>query len=152
MIRKFEHVNNKNKQYEHETPLPIRKTKYSAGYDFLAPIDIELKPKEKRVIWTDVKAFMQNNDFLAIFIRSSLGIKHDLSICNGTGIIDSDYYSNESNDGNIGICLKNNGKDLVKISKNEGIAQGIFLNYQISDNCNSKSERVGGIGSTTKGD
>lgn len=37
--------------------------------------------------------------------RSSFGIKKHLTIPNGVGIIDSDYYGNENNDGNIIAAL-----------------------------------------------
>jgi len=59
-----------------------------------------------------------------------------------------DYFSNESNDGNIGICLRNVGKNEVKIENGERIAQGIFKKFLESDNCNSEEERTGGIGHT----
>ena len=87
--------------------LPIRKTKDSAGYDFVLPHDIVLEPQDQITIWTDVKAFMQGGEFLDLNVRSSSGIKLGLVLSNTRGIIDRDYYSNESNDGNIGICIKN---------------------------------------------
>lgn len=87
--------------------LPLRKTKDSAGYDFILPHDIVLEPQEQITIWTDVKAYMQHGEFLDLNVRSSSGIKLSLVLANTRGIIDKDYYSNESNDGNIGICIKN---------------------------------------------
>lgn len=128
--------------------LPERKTQKSAGYDFKAPYDFTLKPKEKRLIWTDVKATMEDNEFLMIQVRSSLGVKYDVILANSAGIIDADYFSNIGNDGNIGLCLKNNGVEEVVIIAGEGIAQGIFIQYLTSENCNSNDERSGGIGST----
>jgi dUTP pyrophosphatase len=61
-----------------------------------------------------------------------------------------DYYSNISNDGNIGICLINLSNNVIKIEDGERIAQGIFMNFLVSDNCNSDESRIGGIGSTNK--
>ncbi len=150
-MRGFEFVISKHKKHQYETLMPIRKTQYSAGYDFLAPYNIKLKPKEQKLIWTDIKSYMQYNEVLIIQIRSSLGIKQGISLANGFGVIDSDYYSNIGNDGNIGICLKNNSKDTITIEKGEGIAQGIFLNYLIANNCNSNdNNRIGGFGSTNE--
>ena len=66
------------------------------------------------------------------------------------GWIESDYYSNPDNDGNIGIRLFNLGQTPYKIERGQRFAQGMFIKYLIAENCNSDSERVGGIGSTGK--
>jgi dUTP pyrophosphatase len=91
---------------------------------------------------------MHYDEVLMLYVRSSIGIKKGLVLANGTGIIDYDYYSNEDNDGNIGICLLNISDKEVTIEAGERIAQGIFLPYLISENGNSEEERKGGIGST----
>ena len=46
------------------------------------------------------------------------------------------------------ISLEN--ENTVIIPKGERVCQGIFLKYQVAENCNSDNERSGGIGSTTK--
>ena len=51
---------------------------------------------------------MPDDEVLMLYIRSSIGIKQHVTLANGTGIIDADYFSNPDNDGNIGICLQNN--------------------------------------------
>ena len=78
--------------------LPVRKTKYSAGYDFYSPVDVTIMPGESELIWTNVKAMFNENEVLMLFVRSGMGKSH-IMIANGTGIIESDYYSNVSNDG-----------------------------------------------------
>jgi dUTP pyrophosphatase len=147
-MRGFTYVQPQFKKHEHSTPMPVKGTLFAAGYDFLSPIEFSLKPKEKKLIWTDLKAYMQLNECLIIQVRSSLGVKKDIVLANGFGVIDADYFGNLGNDGNIGICLKNTGNDTITIHKKEGIAQGIFINYLLSDNCNTGEERVGGFGST----
>ena len=127
---------------------PIRKTTLSAGYDFFSPINIILEPNDSFIIPTGIKAKMENDEFLAIFIRSSLGIKKDLVLKNGTGIIDADYFNNPNNEGHILIAVKNTGKESIEITTGEGIAQGIFLNYLVTDNDQTNNKRIGGIGST----
>jgi len=61
-----------------------------------------------------------------------------------------DYYNNESNDGNIGVCLRNLTNEPQDIEKGERIAQGIFVEYLVGDTGNTDEERTGGIGSTNK--
>ena len=61
-----------------------------------------------------------------------------------------DYYSNNSNDGNIGICLINESDRIQYIESGERIAQGIFINFLVADNVTSTKERTGGIGSTNQ--
>lgn len=133
---------------ESEIILPSRGSESSAGYDIYAPITFTLNPGEKSVIWTDIKAYMQEDEVLQIYIRSSVGIKQGILLSNGTGIIDKDYYSNISNDGNIGIGLVNTSSEVATIKAGERIAQGIFLKYLIADSGNNSAKRVGGIGST----
>lgn len=128
---------------------PIRADRASAGYDFFSKETVTIEPGKKHLFWTDVKAYMKKNEVLSVHIRSSLGIKKDLILANVTGIIDSSYFSNKSNDGNIGICLRNMSDVPVTIEKDERIAQGIFSEYltTVNDNCLDK-ERDGGIGSS----
>lgn len=156
-MRGFEKISfeqfNKNikddKDLYKEYKIPERKTKDSAGYDFLAIEDINIKVGEVKKIPTGIKAYMNDNEVLFIVVRSSMGIKHGLRLCNQVGVVDSDYYNNEDNEGHIFVFLKNEGDRDVLIEKNKGYAQGIFLNYLTTgDEVNNK--RSGGFGSTSK--
>ena len=129
---------------------PIRMTKHSAGYDIATPIDVEINPRDKVVIATDIKAYMQEDEALFIYLRSSMGIKKSLRLSNGVGIVDMDYYNNVDNEGNIHIAITNDSDETIIIEKGERIAQGVFKKFLISDNCNSDNERIGGIGSSNK--
>ncbi len=71
-------------------------------------------------------------------------------LINTVGIIDSDYYSNSDNDGNIGFKLKNLTDKEVAIEAGEKIMQGVFKKYLKIDNDNVNEIRNGGIGSTDK--
>ena len=71
-------------------------------------VDLDIKPQESVFFWTDIKAYMQHNEVLECYVRSSVGINLDVTMTNTVGIIDSDYYNNPKNNGNIGIHLKNN--------------------------------------------
>lgn len=147
-MRGFEPVREEFRQNE-EYYMPKRSTKASAGYDFATPVRIALHPHEhSRIIPTDIKVSMGEDEFLACHIRSSLGMKKGISLTNITGIIDSDYYSNPDNDGNICFQLKNNSEHTVIIEKGEKVFQGIFQKYLKTDSDEINSKRTGGIGST----
>lgn len=128
--------------------LPSRSTANSAAYDFFSPIDVIIKPGESVLIWTDIKCFMKKNEYLAIYVRSSMGTKR-INLINQVGIIDSDYYGNPDTDGNIGINLYNFGEHPYEIKAGDKIAQGIFSKYLT---CGDKpiTKRKGGFGSTGK--
>lgn len=147
-MREFEPVREEFRQNE-EYHIPKRSTRASAGYDFATPVRIVLHPHEhSKIIPTDIKVSMGEDEFLACHIRSSLGMKKGISLTNTTGIIDSDYYSNPDNDGNICFQLKNNSEHTVVIQKGEKVFQGIFQKYLKTDSDEINSKRTGGIGST----
>lgn len=146
--RGFEEVDSEMKKIDGITTLPTKGSKESAGYDFYSKETIEIEPNGKHVFWSDVKSYMLSDEVLQIYVRSSIGIKKGLVLANGTGIIDSDYYSNINNDGNIGICLRNETTNIQTINSGDRIAQGIFLRYLTADNIESEESRIGGIGST----
>ena len=131
-----------------ELVLPKRNTKKSAGYDFYMPYDIEIKPDDVDKLPTGIKVIMEEDDFLGLYIRSSLGFKYNLRLCNQVGIIDADYYNNIDNEGHMFVKLKNEGESTVILKKNDRYIQGIFQKYYITYDDNANSERVGGIGST----
>lgn len=132
--------------------LPKRSTLNSAGYDFYSIISFTLSPGERRVIPTGIKVSMNSNEFLSIYIRSSLGFKWNIRMCNQVGIIDADYYNNSENEGHIFVCLMNEGNKVLEIKKGDRIVQGIFMPFLITDDDKTTDIRMGGIGSTNKGD
>lgn len=129
--------------------LPTRADNGSAGYDFYAPISYDCEPHKVTKIWTDVKAYMNKNEVLLLDVRSSMGGKFHLA--NTIGIIDSTYYNNNDNDGNIGIFLVNDTDEVIHIDKGDRIAQGTFFNYLTVDHDKVLSNtRNGGFGSSGK--
>jgi len=135
-----------SKVHQSPTQLPVRATQHSAGYDFYLKETIVLQPHETKLSFTDVKCHLLDDTFLSVHIRSSVGVKKHIMLANGTGIIDSDYYNNSSNDGNIGIALHNYGQKAITLEAGERVAQGIIQAYRAFD----KIDRVrgGGFGST----
>lgn len=132
--------------------IPRRSTDYSAGYDICTPIDIIIPAGQKRVIPTGIKAVFRPDElrtwFLAMYVRSSVGIRDSVVLCNGTGIIDADYqYSNT--DGDMKLALRNVGDLPVKYKAGDRICQGVFTIYGVTEDDEPLGgRRSGGVGST----
>ncbi|KRM58395.1 dCTP deaminase/dUTPase family protein [Secundilactobacillus malefermentans] len=164
-----------------DVKIPSRATKNAAGYDFESAADFTLPSiwkmdfikilrtirkeqpfsdgdaeKAKKIlkpflIPTGIKAYMAPNEVLILANRSSGPLKHGTILPNGIGVIDADYYDNESNEGEIFIQLINFGLFDRHIKKGERIGQGIFLNYLVADDeVSASSVRTGGFGSSDK--
>ena len=158
MNRKFKYVDRIiSNGVETLTPkfeLPKRSTSNSAGYDFICPERVEIPPYKLGdnpiLIKTGVKAYMQNDEVLMLYNRSSNPKKKKLVIPNSVGVIDADYYGNEDNDGEIGFTFYNLSNETVIIEAGEKLGQGIFQKYLITDDDNAEGVRRGGFGSTGK--
>lgn len=131
--------------------LPKRATSGSAGYDFFAPFDIELKAGESVKVPTGIRVKINEGWLLSLYPRSGLGFKYRLRLDNTVGIIDSDYYFSD-NEGHIFAKLTNEGKEgkTVTIVAGTGFMQGIFTEYGITEDDGADGVRNGGFGSTTK--
>lgn len=128
--------------------LPRRATKGSAAYDFYSTESAVLHPGEKHMFYTNVKASMKPDIVLVLAVRSSMGVKSDIVPANIFPIIDGDYFSNESNDGNIIICLKNMGDKPYIVNPGDRIGQGMFLKFETTEDDDATAIRTGGVGST----
>lgn len=134
-----------------EIKMPKRATSGSAGYDFYSPVDFSLMPGETIKIPTGIRVRIDEGWVLKLYPRSGLGFKFRLQLNNTVGIIDSDYY-NSDNEGHIFIKITNDSKEgkTVKVKSGEGFAQGIFVEYGITEDDDVSEIRNGGFGSTTK--
>lgn len=131
--------------------MPVRATKHSAGYDFVSPISFVLSPNNSINIPTGIRCKMEEGWVLKIYPRSGLGFKYRLQLNNTVGIIDGDYYYSD-NEGHIFIKVTNcsNENKVVSIDKGNGFAQGIFIEYGITEDDEVNGIRNGGFGSTNK--
>ncbi|NLD26099.1 MAG: dUTP diphosphatase [Acholeplasmataceae bacterium] len=130
--------------------IPKRATANSAGYDFYLPCEMRIEPGQVLRIATGIKAYMESDEVLLLFVRSSVGFS-GLRLKNQVGVIDSDYYNNPKNEGHILIVLENTDSEVFTLKKGDRFVQGIFLKYLLSENEEKpKDERIGGLGSTTK--
>lgn len=142
-----------NKNLYEEYNLPKRSTKHSAGYDFYAIEDVVINPGEIKKFPTGVKVYMEDDEMLMLVVRSSYGFKYNVRLTNQVGIIDSDYYNNEDNEGHMWACMQNHSNEVFKINKGDKFMQGIFTKYLLVDNEEEiKTNRTSGFGSTGKGD
>ena len=133
--------------------IPVRKTKGAAAYDVEAAMDIVIpsyKPGTKpTLIPTGLKAYCQEDEWYMLANRSS-GPKKGFEMANSIGIIDSDYYENESNDGHFYFQYFNFLDHELEVKKGDIIGQVIFQKFLIADNDNAVGIRTGGFGSTDK--
>ncbi len=134
--------------------LPVRKTKYSAGYDIEAAEDTVIPSFKKgmnpTLIKTGLKAYMQDDEMLLLYNRSSNPKKKGLIMANSVGVIDKDYYGNPDNDGHFMFAFYNIKDEDILVKKGEAIGQAIFQKYLVTDDDVAEGERVGGFGSTNK--
>ena len=133
--------------------LPVRKTKYSAGYDVEAAEDVVIpsyKPGIKpTLIPTGLKAYCMEDEWIMLVNRSS-GPKKGVILPNSIGVVDHDYYNNIDNDGHFYFQFWNFKDEDLVIHKGDVIGQAIFQKYLLTDDEGAEGERVGGFGSTDK--
>ena len=131
--------------------IPVRKTKYSAGYDVCTPVDVVLPSGQRRVIPTGIKAVFSEDEMeswhLQMYVRSSVGIKDGVVLTNGTGVIDPDYFMGE-NDGDMMLALLNTSDKLVKYKAGDRVCQAVFVLHGLTSDDAATGDRTGGIGST----
>ena len=133
--------------------LPVRKTKYSAGYDMEAAEDTIIpsfkKGMKPTLVKTGIKAYMGKDEVLILANRSSNPGKKGLILANSIGVVDSDYYGNPDNDGHIMFAFYNIKDEDIEIKKGDAIGQAIFQKFFVTDDDLAEGERIGGFGSTS---
>ena len=147
-IRGFEVVPEEFRKHpDVDIQLPQRNDKRSAGYDLRVPCRMVIPPhSHSELEFTDICAYMQDDEVLKVFVRSSIGCKKGLILANGTGIIDASYYPR-----NIGIKFYNTTDKEVVLEENERVCQCIFEKYLTADDDDCMNEnRHGGFGSSNK--
>lgn len=133
--------------------LPKRSTMHAAGYDVEAAEDIiipvyypGIKPT---LIPTGLKAYCEPDEWFMLVNRSS-GPKKGFVMANSIGIVDSDYYGNETNDGHFYFQYFNCSDHDLEVKKGDVIGQVIFQKYLLTDDDEAEGIRTGGFGSTDK--
>lgn len=108
-----------------------------------------INPGETKIIHTGLQVKIPEGYVMKMYIRSSIGIKKNLCLANGTGIIDCGYRDE------ILVALHNFGDKPVFIKDGDRIAQFILLPFPklqlniVQDNEDFRNgDRGGGVGST----
>ena len=111
-------------------------------------LQLSIGPAERALIPTGLIFDIPEGHSVRIHPRSSISLKKGLTLTNGEGIIDSDYYHETY------IMFTNTSADEARIKHGERIAQGELiksLDYSIEESIiipEQKTNRVGGFGST----
>ena len=134
--------------------LPERKTRCSAAYDIEAAEDVVVpsfkKGMKPTLVATGLKAYMQDDEVLYLYAKSSGFPKKGIVLSNCVGVIDGDYYENETNDGHIMFSIINLKDEDLHIKKGDSIVQAMFSKYLVADDDNATGVRKGGFGSTSE--
>ena len=133
--------------------IPVRSTAHSAGYDIASAEDIiipKFTPGSKpTLIPTGLKAYCEDDECVLLLNRSS-GPKKGFILANSVGLVDSDYYGNENNDGHLFFAYFNCSGEDIEVKKGDKIGQAVFTKFLVTDNDNATGSRTGGFGSTDK--
>ena len=134
----FYRMNNHKEQRNSET----------VQWSDIEELQISILPADRVLIPTGLVFDIPEGYSIRIHPRSSISLKRGLSLTNGEGIIDSDYYHETY------IMLTNTSADEVRIKHGERVAQGELIKTEVYtleetiDIPTQTTQRVGGFGST----
>ena len=134
-------------------PLPDYQTAGSAGADLRAELGGEaltLDPGQIRLVPTGLRVQIPEGYEMQIRPRSSLALKHGVTLPNTPGTIDSDYR------GPLGVIMINLGSQPYTIAHGERIAQAVIApviraRYLLAEALDDTARGAGGFGSTGRG-
>ena len=139
------------KKLDQSVELPIYKTTGASGMDLMAFIKqpIKLAPNSSCLVPTGLSVAFSKDYEVQIRPRSGLAAKHNITVLNTPGTIDSDYR------GEIKIILFNHGNEEFKINNKDRIAQMILtpvlkIDLEETENLPDTVRGKGGFGSTGK--
>ena len=139
------------KKLDQSVELPIYKTTGASGMDLMAFIKqpIKLAPNRSCLVPTGLSIAFPEDYEVQIRPRSGLAAKHNITVLNTPGTIDSDYR------GEIKIILFNHGSEEFKINNKDRIAQMILtpvlkIDLEETDNLPDTVRGKDGFGSTGK--
>lgn len=136
-------------QTEDEDLLPSYATGDSAGADIRAAIDepVIIEPGQTKLIPAGIKIETPAGFEVQVRPRSGLALKHQITVLNTPGTIDSDYR------GPIGVILTNHGNQPFEVLPKMRIAQMIVMpvlqaNFERRELLSETVRGEGGFGHT----
>ena len=105
-------------------PLPSYATPGAAAFDLAAAEDVEIGPREIKLVGTGLVVAVPEGYFLGIFARSSTPLRRGLMVANGVGVLDSDYCGPGDE---LKIQLLNLTDERITVKAGDRLAQGIVL-------------------------
>lgn len=137
------------KRLHKEAQAPERQTPGSAGYDLCACIQepVVLEPGDSFAFPTGLAAEIPAGCVGLVFTRSSMGVKHGITLPNSVGVIDSDYR------GELTVGLANFSQEAYTVQPGERIAQLVIIPVCLplleeARELSSTQRGTGGFGST----
>jgi dUTP pyrophosphatase len=128
-------------------PLPTYATSGAAAFDLSAAENVEIPPRQIRLVGTGLVVAVPEGYFLGIFARSSTPLKRGLMVANGVGVLDSDYCGPADE---LKIQLLNITDAPIHVKAGDRLAQGVVLQaprVEFEEGTPSAPSR-GGFGST----
>lgn len=131
-------------------PLPFYAQEGDSGMDLRSTDDIELQPKEKRLIPTGLYVAIPAGYEIQVRPRSGISWKTNLRVANSPGTIDSSYR------GEIKVILENtSNSDMEIIKAGDRIAQIVLcevplIEWELVESLDETERGAGGFGSTGK--
>ena len=132
-----------------EIPLPYYATEGAAAVDLHACIDeaVTLPPGGRALLPTGLAAAIPAGHVGLLAVRSSMGIRHGVTLSNGVGVIDSDYRGQ----GHVG--LHNLSGEPYTVQPGDRVAQLMVVpvaapEIEVVDALPETVRGAGGLGST----
>lgn len=114
------------KRIDKSLPLPVYEPGASC-FDFLCRQNLEIKPNQIGLVPTNTIVKVPEGYSLLVFARSSTPLQKSLVLANGVGVVDSFFCGDKDE---IMIEFLNIGKDTVKVTKGEVLAQGMLIKHE----------------------
>ena len=131
--------------------MPKRATSHSAGYDIFSTFDFDITQQQDVKLPLGWKVSLKDDECLMIIPRSGLGFNFYTRLANTIGLIDSDFFNNEKNEGHCWIKIRNEGFTPLSTKRGDAIAQAIIVPFRLVDGDSLEgATRKGGLGSTSE--
>lgn len=127
--------------------MPKPATEGAACFDIQSATEAVIPAGGTAILDTGLRFHIPVGHALMVYSRSGHGFKHDVSLSNGTGVIDSDYR------GELKVKLRNDGAEPFTVKHGDRIAQAMLiklpsLNMIAGTVENDTTRGTGGFGST----